>query len=379
MDQWVTFAIALSGMIVWRLRLRSALRTPDSRKTAELLSVPRPDVSIIVPARNEASNLPALLRSLLALDPPAREIIVVDDHSTDGTGELARCLGVTVVTPAPLPENWNGKPWACQAGADVATGSLLLFTDADTVHAPDSLARVAKEQSRGGAALVSVIPTHLAVRGWERLQGVFHILLLIATGAGARNASGERRFAIGQYILISRSAYQSIAGHRSVARRIAEDLGLARAVADTGATVSTLFAPRLMQVRMYPTGLRAFISGWRRSFFEGMGAAGLLASFEIALVMGWLLGAPILIIRSGLAAQWSGLATGLLLYGLAVIAVARSQAVLGAFSPRSALAYPVFALLFCWISALAVLDRARGKRPTWKGRQILSDTNEVAP
>lgn len=358
--------LAGAGMAVWVWRLRVALHPGDA------IEAPTLDISIIVPARDEAHNLPALLDSLANLEPAPREVIVVDDHSSDGTGDIARAAGATVVVPPPLPDGWNGKPWACRTGAAEARGAYLLFTDADTTHAPDSLVRVSAEQQRTDAALVSVIPTHILVRFWEHLQGVFHLLLLIATGAGKTTAQGERRFTIGQYILISRATYDSIGGHQVVAQRIAEDLGMGKAVAEAGGRVSTLFAPGLLMVRMYPRGLRAFLAGWRRSFYEGMSSAGAMASLEIAAVMAWLLGAPLLLLRSMASVAVPGTAAGLILYLLGAIAIARTQRWLGAFSPWSALLYPVFVVLFCLVSGLALLDRLLGANVTWKGRRLVS-------
>jgi cellulose synthase/poly-beta-1,6-N-acetylglucosamine synthase-like glycosyltransferase len=131
-------AVCVAGFLAWTLRLRRAFRVTAPPLTG---SADQTRVSIIVPARNEAHNLPALLASLRGLTPPAHQIIIVDDHSTDGTGDLARAAGAIVVTPPPLPAGWLGKPWACHAGAQAATGDLLLFSDADTVHAPWSLTR----------------------------------------------------------------------------------------------------------------------------------------------------------------------------------------------------------------------------------------------
>src|SRR3982074_3270955 len=110
----------------------------------------QPAVSVIVPARNEEACLGACLESLVVQTGVSLEIIVVDDHSTDRTREIARSFtGVRVVEAGPLPEGWTGKNNAVAAGAREARGQWLLFTDADTVHLSGSLARgVAEAQAR---------------------------------------------------------------------------------------------------------------------------------------------------------------------------------------------------------------------------------------
>ena len=363
----VVVAVAVLGVLVWVVRLRVAMR-----RQPQVAGDNAPDISIIVPARNEAHNLPALLESLARMHPPPREVIVVDDHSTDGTGDIARGAGARVVVPPPLPENWNGKPWACWHGAAAATGSHLLFTDADTTHGADSLARASAELVRRRADLLSVIPTHTVVKMWERFQGVFHLLLLVATGAGAKTTRGERRFTIGQYILMSREAYDEIGGHGAVAGRVAEDLGLGRAVADTGRIVTTLFSPGLMRVRMYPEGLSSFLGGWRRSFYEGLTSAGVVASLEIAAVMGWLVGGPLFAVTAAFGGDLTGVLVGLVIYASATVAIARWQRGCGDFRAWTAPAYPLFTLVFTLISLGALFDRLRRAKVMWKGREVIT-------
>lgn len=365
----ISAVIFSAGLLVWTVRIRAALGTRETTTGGARQIV---DVSIIVPARNEAHNLPPLLASLERLDPAPKEVIVVDDHSEDDTAAIARAAGARVVTPDPLPDDWNGKPWACRAGAAVATGEYLLFTDADTVHGPDSLARALATAERENADLVSVIPSHIIRSAWERLQGIFQLLLLIATRAGARDGRGERRFAIGQYLLFTRAAYERIDGHNRVRDRVAEDLALAREVADSGGRVATVHAPGLMRVRMYPEGLGGFVRGWRRSFHEGLASAGIVATLELTAVIGWLMGAPLLLGSSLISGASAGMVVGGGLYGVAVVAVARWQREIGDFSIRSAFAYPLFVVIFALVSALALVDRARGAKVMWKGREVIT-------
>src|SRR5256885_17262841 len=115
----------------------------------------QPLASVIVPARNEEASLGACLQSLTAQQGVNFEIIVVDDASMDRTREIAESFSnVRVVAAGPLPDNWSGKNNAMAAGAREANGKWLLFTDADTVHKPGSLARAVAEAEEHHAALL---------------------------------------------------------------------------------------------------------------------------------------------------------------------------------------------------------------------------------
>lgn len=324
------------------------------------------EVSIIVPARNEAHNLPTLLESLRALSPAPLEIIVVDDHSSDGTAEIARRHGAHVVTPGALPDGYVGKTWACLAGAAVARGDGLLFTDADTWHAPDSLARSVDALADPRVGLVSIVPTHRLQATWEHLQGVFHVLLLLAARAGAAQASN---YANGQYLLFPRAAYQRLGEHHAVRGYVAEDLAFVRAARTVGHGVRILWAPGALRARMYPEGFRAFFAGWRRNFREGMSSGGASSVLEVSVTIAWLLGAPILLVSSGMEGHWSS-AIWLLIYGATVALLARIQGRLGPFKLTSAFAYPLFACVFVAVALSSALDAACGTPIVWRGRRI---------
>lgn len=367
----ISAAIMVAGVVVWTVRMnRLRQAAADSRGDA-VATLPR--VSIIVPARNEAHNLPALLASLRALDPPPAEVVVVDDHSTDGTGELARAAGATVVTPPPLPPGWLGKPWACHAGAQAATGELLLFTDADTVHAPDSLARAVGRLRTAGADLLSVTPTHVVVAAWEKLQGVFQLLLLLACAAGDPRARGERRWSIGQYLLFTRAAYDRLGGHPAVRHRVAEDLAFARMVAEAGGRYELLVGEGVMRVRMYPEGLGGFWRGWRRNVREGMAASGAGGVLEMVAVIGWLLGVPLWGAAAVAAGAWSQAALFGAAYLVTAVEVARRQRQVGELPWWGALAFPLPVALLCAITAAATLDRVRRAPVRWRGRSVVTD------
>ena len=222
-----------------------------------------PFVSIIVPARNEAHQIEACVRSLLAQNYPAFEVIVVDDASTDGTANAVEKIGgVKLVHGAPLPSGWIGKPWAITQGLNVATGSWLLFTDADTVHEPNALmAAISCALDRNVSALSFL--NHQDMHTWSERVFLPSIIWTIAFGTGpladVNDPRKENSIFNGQYLLFERAAYEALGGHEAVKKEIAEDLELSRLVKSDGRFRSALVAcGPLVRTRMY----RSFSEIW---------------------------------------------------------------------------------------------------------------------
>ena len=133
-----------------------------------------PLVSVVIPARNESHNIERCVRSVLTSDYPRLEVIVVDDGSTDGTGEIARRSAgtdsrVRVIETGALPAGWFGKQWACETGARHSHGEIILFTDADTVHSSDLVTRSVNAMLRRSADLFSVLGRQELGSFWERM------------------------------------------------------------------------------------------------------------------------------------------------------------------------------------------------------------------
>lgn len=227
----------------------------------------RPEVSVIIPARNEEASLDACLGSLTRQAGTAFEIIVVDDNSTDRTREIARSFpGVCIVTPSALPPGWTGKNNALVAGSSHARGAWLLFTDADTVHLPGSLSRSLEEAKREGAALLSYSPRQ-EVRGfWEKaiLPVIFAELACTYRPSDVCDPSSDAAAANGQYLLISRQAYDAVGGHAAIATNLLEDVALARAVKQSGRKIRFRYGGDAVSTRMY----RSFAQlreGWTKN------------------------------------------------------------------------------------------------------------------
>ncbi len=226
----------------------------DRLLSAGQAQFPIPELSIIVPARNEEASLADCLASLTAQTGVAFEIIVVDDGSTDRTREIAQSVAkVRVISPAPLPHGWTGKNNAVIAGAKEARAQWLLFTDADTVHLPGSLARALAEAKTEGADLLSYSPQQMVVTFAERavMPVIFAELAAKYPPQKVREQNSGIVAANGQYLLVRRAAYDAVGGHAAVATEILEDVALARLFRNKGKHVYFRYGGDAVRARMY--------------------------------------------------------------------------------------------------------------------------------
>lgn len=309
-----------------------------------------PRVSVIIPARNEEHNLPTLLRSLRAQRIQPHEILVVDDGSTDGTAEQARRLGAKVIGSSALPEGWHGKPWACHQGAQVATGDLLLFLDADTWFETDGLMNLLSAYP-GGA--FSVGPYHAVRRPYESLSLFFNLNMVMGTVP-------HRLF--GQLLLVDRDSYRRAGGHEAVRDRILENFHLADRFRTEGIPVQSATGRGSFCFRMYPNGLGELMEGWVKGFASG--AAGTAVGSLVAIVV-WMAGLVMAPTGGLLTGNWLAWGALYLLFALQVGWFSRQ---VGAFRWFAALLYPL-PLVFFFVVFSVSLARS-GKAVRWKGRAI---------
>ena len=226
-----------------------------------------PQVSVIIPARNEEANLGTCLESLMDQDQLSFEIIVVNDHSTDRTKEIAQSFpGVQVIDADPLPEGWTGKNNAVATGARAARTNWFLFTDADTIHLPGSLPRALREARENGADLLSYSPEQIAVTFWEKavLPVVFAELARQYPPSKVSDPKSPEAAANGQYILVKRDAYEAVGGHAAVACAILEDVALARAIKASGRKIRFRYAADSVRTRMY-RNFHQLREGWTKN------------------------------------------------------------------------------------------------------------------
>jgi 4,4'-diaponeurosporenoate glycosyltransferase len=323
-----------------------------------------PTISVIVPARNEALRLPHLL-ARLQISRARFELIVVDDGSSDGTGELARRAGATVVETEP-PAGWTGKANAAWRGAEVATGEVLVFLDADTSPEPWFVDALADRAARAGG-LVSVQPWHHIERAYEHLSAFCNAVAVLGAGTGSSGPSWWRPpFAFGPAVAVPRDVYLATGGHAASVVRgtVAEDLALARQLSHAGVPTES-WAGGGIAYRMYPEGARSLWQGWTKNLAAGAGSAAPLRTLAVASWITGLLMAPTLV-GAG-AVGWCVLASVAFQVGVLLRRVGR-------FGVVDVLVYPALLVFFVGVFAVSLGRRAIGRGSLWRGR-VVSTSN----
>lgn len=374
--------LAILAFLVLRVRLPRPLPVHAPAST--------PLVSIVVPARDEAVNIGSCVGSLVCSRYPDFEVVVVDDRSADGTGELARAVGtgnarrVEVVEGADVPPGWMGKPWACWQGARVARGTVLLFTDADTVHGPDLLERAVAALQEEKADVVTVAGRQLMGSFWERLVQPQVFLSMTFRFHDLERAALRGRWrdvvANGQFMLFRREAYDALGGHEAVKGEVVEDLALAQLTVRGGLRLCVRMAEGSFATRMYRS-LAELVDGWSKNIVTGglqsMPPAVRPFVVPVSVLSGftlWLL--PPL----ALAASFMGVG-GESLWVWSASAVGLSLVIWMGFTARMGapfwygLLYPLGAAV--WL-AIFLRSWSRGRHVEWKGRSyVLKDLSEV--
>ena len=384
--------MSVAAPLLWALPfvlplLAVLLRARHSRSLDEYSPGVAPDaplVSVVIPARNERRNIERCARSVLSTTYPRVDVIVVDDHSTDGTGDIATTIAAAdsrlrVIQAPALAEGWFGKQWACAAGAGVARGELLLFTDADTKHEPDLLPRAVDALRRERADLVTLSGHQEMHSFWERvIQPQLFVLILIRYG-GTENVSHAKRpgdaIANGQFILTSREAYDAVGGHAAVRDVVAEDMALAQTFVRAQRRILLLLARSQFSTHMYAS-LSELIRGWGKNIYAAGRTAALGGAAGRALYPVILLATPIIGLAPVIALLLSAtgvLSTAWLMWSAIVVACSLVfWGIVYRFSGepvRYALTYPLGLAMLLYISAGSI---RRGRRVEWKDRAYVS-------
>ena len=264
----------------------------DQPEPEELL-----ELTIIVPARNEEDCLAACLESLVSQSEEVFELgrdwelIVVDDHSTDRTVEIARGFaGVTVMQAGELEPDWTGKANAIWTAVRKARGRWLLFTDADTIHEQGNLRRAIHEAARHEVGMLSYSPRQMVSGLAQRslMPLIFCELALAYPPAKVSDPNQRIAAANGQFLLVEREAYRRLGGHASVAEKVLEDVELAFLAKRRRVRLRFRYADDAVATRMYRS-TAAMIEGWTKNLallFDNCLALAVWRALDIVLLAG---------------------------------------------------------------------------------------------
>ena len=370
---WIVIAIALAiatVIILTNLAFYPRLRPAPPQPAT---------VSVLLPARNEAAVIGATVRRILESSTAIHELIVLDDNSTDGTGQLA-CEAAAgdrrlrVIAGAPLPAGWLGKNWACHQLAEAATGDLLLFTDADVTWNSGAIDGLVVLRERLNADLLSIWPTQETGSWGERLViplitfADWAYLPVIAVHHVTKPtwAASTLAAAIGQCLLFTRDAYARSGGHAAVRASIIDDVALARRAKALGLRLRLGEGDGLITCRMYHNWPEVR-DGFAKNILAGYGGV-------LPMLVSALFHAAVYVLPYGLAltaafypawngpSAWAWLALCLWAIGLrAITAWTAGQRI------RDAIWLPISVLAMTAIAVRALNWRLYGG-PVWKGR-----------
>lgn len=372
--------LAAGAFLWWSSRTTMTLR-PETALTAPM-RLPR--VSVILAARNEEQALPAALDSLLGLDYPDYEIILVDDDSRDRTSGIAenylrraRAKGkLRVIHNHVLPAGWRGKVHALSLAEQAASGDWILATDADIVAHPALLRLAVSLACESGAALLSLIP-EFEFSSWPEkvVLPAFAFLLGMLYPPRLVNSPGSRRaIAAGAFLLMRREALRSLGGYAALRATLIEDLRMAEMFKRHGFPVLLALTRGLFRTCMYHDW-REMFEGLSRSAFEGFGSSvvntlGGIVTGNVLAVLPWAATvilafrhfsekAPLLH-NPGFLLAVAGAAASTLVY-LPVVKFFE-------LSPLYALTLPFAVLFYSAVAAASTALSVSGPGLRWKGR-----------
>lgn len=361
--------------LVWAGTLGSAALTAHTFANLRAMRVPERDpepvrerVSVLLPVRNEAHHVERCLGAVLdQVGVPDLEVLVLDDGSTDGTGDVARRVAgddprVRILDGTPPPTGWLGKPHACARLAEEATGTVLVFVDADVRLAPHALAATVNLLRDSGTDLVCPYPRQLARTPAERLVQPllqWSWLTTLPLRVAETSARPSLSAANGQLLAVDAEVYARAGGHGAVRGEVLDDIALLRAVKAVGGTGGVADGSQLATCRMYD-GWPALRDGYSKSLWSAFGSKpGAVAAVG---------GLGVLYVVPAFAAL-RGSRLGLAGYAAAVLGRYAVAERTGGRSLPDSFAHPVSIGVLGWLTARSWRLHDTGGL-TWKGRTL---------
>mgnify|MGYP006420180747 CR=1 FL=1 len=333
-----------------------------------------PMVSVCVPARNEERGIQACLQSLLKQDYPNFEVIVVNDHSTDRTGELIQDLAahyshLIALEGEPLPEGWLGKPFALDQAFKKAKGEILLFTDADPVFESHALRTAVFTMQERNLDAMTWMPKAEFGSLWEKIVQpvIFGFIGSLTRFRKVNSPEHKSAMGFGAFLMFKRSAYENIGGHEGGKADVLEDVLIAKRLKKSGGKLLVADAKKMFSIRMY-YGLQEIWTGWRKNMFLAMKRSVARALYYIFMVLAFLL-TPYLILAWNMIAGTDVWWCGFSLLGVIMVIVAKIKTCdeLG-LERKNACFFPIGAMVMAAIMINSMIEVLFYSRTEWRGR-----------
>lgn len=340
--------------------------------------IDHPEVSVLVPARNEAHRIGRLLEGLQRQQSRFFHVIVLDDHSDDGTGDFVRSWSsrfndLRVIEGQALPSGWSGKCWACWQAARASTAPWLLFLDADTAPQPELITALIARAEERHLDLLTLIPLVETNSFWEHLliPPFGALIQIVFPPASVNDPSSRIAMANGPCILVRRAVYEATGGHAKVRASILEDVELGQLVKHAGYRIELAFAPELLKVRLY-TRFAEISEGLQKNAWAGYEAGGWRSAWSgfrqllLSIV-------PLALVVVGVS-KWHTDASGWFIgHGIYLGSITTSFWAwyvhrFHRLNPLWGTLFPFGALFYFALASRAWLRIRRGEGVTWKGR-----------
>ena len=388
-----SFALAavMAGIFgVWAYFL--AYMSKSFRQAPKLASFDRskarrlPNVSVILPARNEEKYIARCLDTLLAQQYPDFEVIAINDCSTDRTGEImmeyaAKDGRVIYVDNLPKPEGWAGKNWACHQGYQRATGEYLFFTDADTAHSPDALPLAVGHMLAEGLDALTAVPKLICNDFWTRitLPGLSTFLHTRFSPLRVNDPKQKTGYFFGAFFVITRRTYEAVGTHEGVKQELVEDGALGAKVKDGGHRMKMVRGEEHIDA-VWARDLDTLWHGLRRLviplYHQDKAGAHMIATAVFFIMFAPFLLLPCSVGMFALASDGLAGLAGQVLLGVhlstiaLLMATTAVQSRMGVFqSPVYALGSPLSGAIIYLGFASAIIDARKKGALNWRGRQ----------
>lgn len=371
-------SLAAIGAAAQATRNARALPSIQSRASGGADPATDERISVLLPVRDEARNITSCLPSILAQE-HVTEVLVLDDASTDGTPELAHEIGdddprLRVISDGTgvVPEGWVGKTWACERLAQLATGDVLVFVDADVVLEPmavDSAIRLLRDLNLD---MLCPYPRQQTTTVLTRLVQPllqWSWLTFIPYKVSMVRQLPSMAVGNGQFAVFDATAYRTINGHAAVASEVLEDVALARRLRERGFRTAVVDGSAMATCRMYDTNAQ-LVDGYTKSLWSAFGSEP--AAFAVVCLLKAIYVLPpvvAIVSRDRAVRRWALLGYVAGVAGRIVVAKRTQQRVL-----PDAATQPLSIIAFGALTALSIWRHRRGTI-LWKGRPLPGATS----